>query len=81
MLAAVHGRAELVELLVDRGADLDTTAKHGLSALMLAIVNRHKRIAETLVAAGADTTLEGTGAPGFAGKNAARNGLLWAYLS
>jgi hypothetical protein len=46
------------------------TAKFGLSALMLAIVNRHQSVARDLVDGGADLSLRGSGAPGFAGKTA-----------
>lgn len=70
MLAATYGRKPVVDLLLAHDADPDLTAKYGLSALMLAIVNRHTDVAAALVAAGADTTLRGTGAPGFAGKMA-----------
>lgn len=70
MLAAVRGHAGAVRDLVDRGADLDVTAKYGLSALMLAVVNRHAEVARILIRAGADLNLEGSGAPGFAGRTA-----------
>ena len=70
MLAAVHGRCDLVDLLIQHDANLNITAKHGLSALMLAIVNGHTDVAEALVEAGADPHLQGSGAPGFAGKTA-----------
>ncbi|MDX1485791.1 MAG: ankyrin repeat domain-containing protein, partial [Alphaproteobacteria bacterium] len=32
MLAAVHGREAVVRALIEAGADLDVTAKYGLSA-------------------------------------------------
>ena len=70
MLAAARGRKAMVELLLSHHAELDVTAKYGLSALMLAIVSRHAEIAASLIEAGADTTLRGTGAPGFSGKTA-----------
>jgi ankyrin repeat protein len=70
MLAARHGHDATVALLIDHGASLDVAAKYGLSALMLAVVNHHDGIARRLVAAGADLALQGTGAPGFAGKTA-----------
>jgi ankyrin repeat protein len=60
-----------VKLLTGARANLDVTAKYGLSALMLAIVNHHDAIARDLAAAGADLTLRGTGAPGFFDKTAA----------
>jgi ankyrin repeat protein len=49
---------------------LNVTAKYRLSALMLAIVAGHAEIASSLARAGADLTLQGGGAPGFAGKTA-----------
>jgi ankyrin repeat protein len=71
MLAAMHGRGDVVQLLIGAGAKLDVTAKFGLSALMLAVVNHNDSIARDLAAADADLTLRGTGAPGFADKTAA----------
>ncbi len=71
MLAAMHGRHEVVKLLIEAAANLDVTAKYGLSALMLAVVNHHDAIARDLAAAGADTTLRGTGSAGFFDKTAA----------
>jgi ankyrin repeat protein len=70
MIAARDGRSCVVTFLVERGARLDHTAKYGLSALMLAVINGHIGIVETLARAGADVTIRGTGAPGFAGKTA-----------
>jgi uncharacterized protein len=70
MLAAHHGHLEIVELLLAAGADLDVTAKYHLTALMLAIVAGHAEVARTLARAGADRRVEGSGAPGFAGKTA-----------
>jgi ankyrin repeat protein len=70
MLAAQHGRNNVVRLLLEKGADMDVTAKYGLSALMLAVINRHTGIARQLVDAGANTRLRGSGAPGFADRTA-----------
>lgn len=70
MLAARHGHLVAVEALARRGANLDVTAKFGLSALMLAIVAGHEAVARALVRAGADLELRGTGAPGFWNKSA-----------
>lgn len=70
MLAAHHGYDEIVEILIAHRANLNITSKFGLSALMLAIVAGHAEIARILVKAGADVSLRGTGAPGFAGKTA-----------
>lgn len=70
MLAAMHGRDGVVGILLAQGVDLDVTAKFGLSALMLAVINRHADSARRLVDAGANLSLTGSGAPGFAGKTA-----------
>ncbi len=70
MLAAHAGHRAIVEALIAHRADLNVTAKYGLSALMLAVVAGHADIARLLAKAGADLTLRGTGAPGFAGKTA-----------
>jgi ankyrin repeat protein len=71
MLAARLGHEQVVQLLLRQEAALDMTAKHRLSALMLAVINRHAAVAKMLVAAGADTAIRGSGAPGFSGKTAA----------
>src|SRR5512136_651816 len=70
MLAAHAGHREIVEILIAHRANLNITAKFGLSALMLAIVAEHVEVAHLLVKAGADVSLRGTGAPGFADKTA-----------
>lgn len=70
MLAAQAGHGELVELLIAQRAALDVTAKYGLSALMLAVVAGHAEVARQLAAAGADRSLHGRGAPGFADQTA-----------
>jgi ankyrin repeat protein len=70
MNAARDGRTDVVRWLIARGADLDHTAKFHLSALMLAVINGRDAIVGILVDAGADRTIEGSGAPGFAGKTA-----------
>ena len=70
MLAVHAGQSEVVETLIAHRANLNITAKFGLSALMLAIVAGHEEVARLLAKAGADLSLRGTGAPGFAGKTA-----------
>jgi ankyrin repeat protein len=70
MLAAHHGYREMVETLVEGGADLNVTAKYNLSALMLAVTAGHAAVARLLARAGADLRVRGSGAPGFAGKTA-----------
>jgi uncharacterized protein len=59
-----------VRLLIDRGADLNRAAKYHLTALMLAVIAGHESSVAALIAAGADLTLTGSGAPGFAGMTA-----------
>ena len=70
MLAAHRGHAALVRQLIEHGANLDVTAKYSLSALMLAVIAGHTEIVRRLVQAGANRNLQGSGAPGFAGKTA-----------
>jgi uncharacterized protein len=70
MLAAHAGDGEIVEILIAHRANLNITAKYGLSALMLAVVAEHVDVARVLAQAGADLSLRGTGAPGFADKTA-----------
>jgi len=70
MLAAHAGYREIVEILIAHRANLDITAKYGLSALMLAVIAGHAEVARLLAQAGADLSLRGTGAPGFADKTA-----------
>jgi hypothetical protein len=72
MLTAQRGHLEAVQLLIRSGANLNRTAKFGMSATMLAVVNHHDSVARALADAGADLRLVGSGAPGFAGKNAAQ---------
>jgi ankyrin repeat protein len=70
MLAAHAGNLEVVEILIAHRANLNITAKFGLSALMLALVAGHPEVARLLAKAGADLSLRGSGAPGFADKTA-----------
>jgi ankyrin repeat protein len=71
MLAAQAGHRDVVQTLIDHGANLNVTAKYGLSALMFAVIAGHQDIARVLGKAGADLSLRGTGAPGFANQTAA----------
>ena len=70
MIAVREDHGVLVTWLIEHGAELDHTAKYGLSALMTAVVRGHVDIVRRLVNAGANTSLRGTGAPGFADKTA-----------
>ena len=49
---------------------MNVTAKYGLTALMLAVINGHAEFVRILVDAGADRLLRGSDAPGFYGKAA-----------
>jgi ankyrin repeat protein len=71
MRAAHAGRLDIVEWLIAHHADLDHRAKFNLTALMLAVIGGHEKVARRLVRAGADTSIAGSGPPGFAGKTAA----------
>lgn len=71
MRAAHAGQLAAVQFLISRGAGLNYTSKFSLSALMLAVIAGHADVARALASAGADLTLRGSGAPGFAGKTAA----------
>jgi ankyrin repeat protein len=70
MIAAQDGKSEVVTFLVEHGALLNHTAKYGLSALMLAVIRGHVGVVKILANAGADMTIRGSGAPGFADKTA-----------
>ena len=70
MLAANRGYIDVVEILIAEGANLNITAKYGLSAIMLAVIGGHVHVIGALAKAGADVTLRGTGAAGFYDKTA-----------
>ena len=70
MIAARDGKTAAVRWLIEHGAGLNHTAKYHLSALMLAVINGRDAIVGILVDAGADRSIQGSGAPGFAGKTA-----------
>ena len=50
--AAAHGRLDLVELLLDHGADVDATSDDGRTAQDLALAGDHHDIVERLIFAG-----------------------------
>jgi ankyrin repeat protein len=53
MLAAERGHKEVVELLLESGADVNAKSNIGWTALMLAAFNGHKEIVEILKSYGA----------------------------
>lgn len=56
MEAAIQGDSEMVEALIEGGADLDLRSKNGQTALMLAIGEGKSEIARLLIQRGADLT-------------------------
>jgi ankyrin repeat protein len=55
--AALHGRQQLVELLLKRGASIDAQHIFGYSALMASAMHGHVGTTRVLLAAGADVGL------------------------
>jgi ankyrin repeat protein len=53
MVAAAEGHADVVELLIEAGSDLNLVDEEGSTALLLARSNGHLDVAATLAAAGA----------------------------
>src|SRR5215831_1664728 len=53
MLAAYHGRLEMVRALTDHGADLNVVDRDGFTAAMLANHSGHQNIVRILLARGA----------------------------
>lgn len=53
-LAAVRGDADIVEALLDAGADIDLGGSNGRSALITALLSNQYQIAQVLIARGAD---------------------------
>ena len=62
--AAVNGHLEIITMLLQAGAEKNTTNKYGNTPLMLASWNRHVDVCRLLIDAGADT--EATNAEGAA---------------
>ena len=59
MVAVATGNTEIVRALLERGADVDVKADHGVTALMLTEKNGYIEIAELLEQAGAgESTLQ-----------------------
>ena len=57
MLAAYHGHADTVTLLIEAGADLDRINDRGQSPLAAAVFKNYLPVVERLFAAGADPRL------------------------
>ena len=54
MLASKHGHLEILNELIDHGADIDDTNIDGYSAIIIATENGHTKIVEQLIKKGAD---------------------------
>ena len=61
LFAARHGDVDSARLLLNAGADVDDTGADGNSALALATISGHPRLAEFLLARGADPNAAGAG--------------------
>ena len=61
MRASMYGNTEAVKLLLDAGADIKLTSRHGLSSFMMACSNGYIEIAELLLKHGADIDRFGNG--------------------
>lgn len=59
MVAAWHGRIELMALFVERGADLQRSNRHGEQALQLAAWGGHQEAVQWLLAHGASLNRDG----------------------
>ncbi len=57
LVAALTGHKEIVKLLLDNGAEIDTRADDGRTPLMLAAAKGDNDLVAALLAAGADSTL------------------------
>lgn len=58
MLAAMGGKREMAELLLDNGADVNAMSRDGNTALMFAVLFGHRDVVQLLVEHGADTKIK-----------------------
>ena len=59
MAAASQSHERVVDLLIQRGADIDLQSRVGYNALIIATGSNHPAVVQRLLRAGADTTLCG----------------------
>jgi ankyrin repeat protein len=57
VLAAQHGRADIVEMLLNAGARIDDVDVHNRSACMFAVMNQHEDVLQLLLAHGPNLEL------------------------
>ena len=58
-MASYFGVLQAVDLLIERGADVSSTANpQGMTPLHLAVIGGHEDVVTRLIAAGADVSLE-----------------------
>jgi len=57
MKAAFNGKEQVVQMLADKGADIDMKDKEGHTALMLAAFRGHTEVVRTLLTRGANMNL------------------------
>ncbi len=58
MMASVHNNADTIKLLIESGANLNTTNQYGHTALILAANNGNTNITKSLINAGADINVK-----------------------
>ncbi|XP_042893803.1 myotrophin-like isoform X2 [Penaeus chinensis] len=77
-LASDYGQLDVIKYLLDKGANVDSTDKHGISALLAAIWEGHTQCVKVLLEAGASKT--GTAPDGTSYLDAAEKDEIKALL-
>lgn len=60
-IAAMNGNAEVVKVLLEYNADIDSRQSNGSTALLLATYNKHHEVVRVLLESGADPEEKGSG--------------------